>query len=794
MEALRNPEETEETYKSKIPLTFSEQRLISEDIPSIWHVIDEISDSGMVTFNSTFLSSIGFTSLDILEYLTSIGCKPSIVMGMVKLGVSGNEAISLAKKAAETPPRNLTERELNDILDEFPDFPAAISAESELITRKIKEFYRDQLKREKILEITIPKLRRDIRRSLIKSVIPSGAPVGIWMTDSLAYQLMQNTLDSKRSAGSSSNIEQNIYALSEILRTIKKPKFPSMTIFFKDRTVDLKYCEEFIDKYEYVQLSDIVKNIELDIKIEPNDLAKHWWVQVYAKLNKMTIPDSDEISDVLVINLQQLYMYYNGVTMQMVVDALSTLDGILVFPSPFQMGKVILVPDPNKVEENLKKEKITITSDYAGYVYLTVIIKPKLKNLAIKGIPGIDYIYIRQKSIHPLIIDEYQEGKNWILEFDQYRMAREFLKVTDISRMLAALGFKVNSNVKTLEGNKLSVTPPKNIGETPIKYILSKINTDQEAYRKREAEKQKLDPLYMEPETELMKASRVYYLETEGSNLKRVLFIPEVDYKFTVTNNFSEMIALFGIGVTRMVLMSRLGSVIGEGEKYIDPSWILLCTDMMTSRGKITGITFTGLQETQSDMFGLISSERPTESILKWAALGKPQKASGVSGKIATGRPPLVGSELVKVTVSKDLVSKMSDTGMKLDPALIQAQIRKYNVEWNKKREMTLKEGKVTEEAVTVKNFRTTETYGVLRGQPGTLVVPELLIDSSQKFISVDDLPDVMVEPGEREVPTVRRTVYLTSEMPIYNMPSPPKFSELLGIPKGVEKLLNNYM
>lgn len=231
MEALRNPEETEETYKSKIPLTFSEQRLISEDIPSIWHVIDEISDSGMVTFNSTFLSSIGFTSLDILEYLTSIGCKPSIVMGMVKLGVSGNEAISLAKKAAETPPRNLTERELNDILDEFPDFPAAISAESELITRKIKEFYRDQLKREKILEITIPKLRRDIRRSLIKSVIPSGAPVGIWMTDSLAYQLMQNTLDSKRSAGSSSNIEQNIYALSEILRTIKKPKFPSMTIF-----------------------------------------------------------------------------------------------------------------------------------------------------------------------------------------------------------------------------------------------------------------------------------------------------------------------------------------------------------------------------------------------------------------------------------------------------------------------------------------------------------------------------------------------------------------------------------
>lgn len=761
---------------------------LPSSLPGIWHAVYSINEVGIMTLDQNYLLSSDLDPNQFIAWLDRIGLKPKKLSAtQIQIGIPVNQITSRVYEAAKTPLRYLTEEEINDILDDFPIFPASTQKYMDLIRSKMQEFYRDKLRKLKVDPSTIPWRKAEIIAKLQRSIIASGSAVGIMMADALAAQLMQGTLDAKRFGGASANIEQSIAALSEILRTLKRPKMPMMTLFFKNREVTPDDLNRFIDKYEYVSLYDIVKNIETDVRIEPNNLKDLWWAKIYSRLNRIELP---ETKNILLIELDQTAMYYDAVSMNQVVQALESLEGIYVLASPIQIGQIILVPNPDKIEEVLVKEKIKFDIEYAGHVYLTSIIKPKLSDLPIKGIKDINYMYIKYKTVNPLIIDQYKISENiWTLEFNQYQMKRDCLKVKDITRLLKVLGFEIKSNLKTLQENKIMV---KFSGPDPMRHIVDSINQDQKNYEKLQEEGTKINQIYLEPDTPLMRANRIYYLETDGSNLKEILLAPELDYKYCYTNTFGEMLNLFGIGVTRMVLMNRLGSVIGEGDKYIDPAWILLCTDLMTNRGKINGINFSGLQDTQSDIFGLISSERPAELTLKWAAIGKSQKGNGVSAKIAMGKPPLVGTELVQITEDREMVRKLAETGMKFDPSLIQARLKEFNSpRINTAAPKFKKPASVSPSQV---HFKTSnKTSQVLDTQPSVVLVGSLLQESVQPFINVPAEDDIVVVPKDIQKPSKEITVYLNSEMPIYTLPQIPMFNQSPGIPKAIKSMITQF-
>jgi hypothetical protein len=176
--------------------------------------------------------------------------------------------------------------------------------------------------------------------------------------------------------------------------------------------------------------------------------------------------------------------------------------------------------------------------------------------------------------------------------------------------------------------------------------------------------------------TDFILANRVYYIRTEGSNLVAFLRLPEINTNTLISNNVHEMLKVYGVGIARALIMSRISSVLGDDDKYIDPGYVMLIADVITNRGKVFGIDFTGIRQHQSNILSLMSAERPTTLLLNWAAFSVEEKISGVSAQIMVGQPPSGGSGGVEIVESERLAAELASETIPFSMDEINAELR----------------------------------------------------------------------------------------------------------------------
>jgi len=151
-----------------------------------------------------------------------------------------------------------------------------------------------------------------------------------------------------------------------------------------------------------------------------------------------------------------------------------------------------------------------------------------------------------------------------------------------------------------------------------------------------------------------VKERNEFVILTEGSNLKDVLEINEVDSVRTRTNNIFEMYKVLGIESARQLIIDEALAVIKDQGLDIDIRHIMFIADMMTNTSSVKGITRSGITGEKESVLAKASFETPLKYLINAALSGEEDTLNSVIENVILNQPVPVGTGL------PDLVAKMA--------------------------------------------------------------------------------------------------------------------------------------
>lgn len=145
------------------------------------------------------------------------------------------------------------------------------------------------------------------------------------------------------------------------------------------------------------------------------------------------------------------------------------------------------------------------------------------------------------------------------------------------------------------------------------------------------------------PRTPLMVASEFVTAKTEGSNLKELFSLPEVDKTRTTCNNMFTICETLGIEATRTYLINALTETIESTSSYVNPANTMIIAEFITSRGYPHGATYSGISRQPGGHLSLATLERAGKVFLQGALHGRREDIRNVSASVATGTRMAIG-------------------------------------------------------------------------------------------------------------------------------------------------------
>jgi len=141
-----------------------------------------------------------------------------------------------------------------------------------------------------------------------------------------------------------------------------------------------------------------------------------------------------------------------------------------------------------------------------------------------------------------------------------------------------------------------------------------------------------------------------WFIETDGSNFKKILCHPEVDTTRTISNNVWDIYEIFGIEAAREFLLQECLSIM-EG---INECHTRLLVDRMTFSGTISSISRYTMRNDESGPMGRASFEETTDNFLKAASRGEIESTHGVSASIICGKRAKIGTGMMDLKIDID--------------------------------------------------------------------------------------------------------------------------------------------
>ncbi|PGH28159.1 hypothetical protein AJ80_00049 [Polytolypa hystricis UAMH7299] len=135
-----------------------------------------------------------------------------------------------------------------------------------------------------------------------------------------------------------------------------------------------------------------------------------------------------------------------------------------------------------------------------------------------------------------------------------------------------------------------------------------------------------------------------WVLETSGSALAEVLTIPGVDTTRTYSNQFIEILEVFGIEATRTALLRELTQVLAFDGSYVNHRHLALLVDVMTARGFLMAVTRHGINRADTGALMRCSFEETVEILLDAAAFAELDDCRGVSENLILGQMAPAGT------------------------------------------------------------------------------------------------------------------------------------------------------
>src|SRR5438105_5912430 len=153
----------------------------------------------------------------------------------------------------ESKPRNLTDDERENILNQIPSVQGATQDARDAANKIIRYKADVLLTKIKITPLAIPELIEDMIRKFEKSRVVPETAVGISAAEAVGRVATQQTLNSFHVSGSSKSQSYGLEGMKEMINATKNRKNPSCTIVFKNKK--MSYLETLRKRREIVGIT-----------------------------------------------------------------------------------------------------------------------------------------------------------------------------------------------------------------------------------------------------------------------------------------------------------------------------------------------------------------------------------------------------------------------------------------------------------------------------------------------------------------------------------------------------------
>lgn len=152
-----------------------------------------------------------------------------------------------------------------------------------------------------------------------------------------------------------------------------------------------------------------------------------------------------------------------------------------------------------------------------------------------------------------------------------------------------------------------------------------------------------------------------YKIETEGSNLRKVMIQRGVDATTIVSNDVLEMLDVLGIEAARNSLFNELRDVLSFDGSYVNYRHMAILVDTMTFSGTILPVNRNGVNKSSAGALLRASFERTVDVLLDSATFAERNDVNGVTENILLGQMSHAGTGTVEVMLDKDALLKIED-------------------------------------------------------------------------------------------------------------------------------------
>jgi DNA-directed RNA polymerase subunit A' len=145
------------------------------------------------------------------------------------------------------------------------------------------------------------------------------------------------------------------------------------------------------------------------------------------------------------------------------------------------------------------------------------------------------------------------------------------------------------------------------------------------------------------------KSGDEYVIQAEGSNLREITAIPEVDFKRVRTNDIHEVAAVLGIEAARQLIVQEARQLLKEQGLDVDIRHLLLLADAMTIDGRVRQVGRHGVVRLKSSVLARAAFEISFQTLIEAAATGETDHLRGSIERILIGKEVPVGTGRVSL-------------------------------------------------------------------------------------------------------------------------------------------------
>lgn len=490
----------------------------------------------------------------------------------------------------------LNREQVDKILDEIRNvgiIKSIVPEAQRKATESLLEKIGLQLRLYPIKENKIKKIAKEIIKQLTFIIHPDGSVsnmriqpgsfVGVSATEAMCQPVTQLTMKTSHNAGSAMTVSQSNQAIKEVLTASKNRKQVWCRIYFNSYlTFDEVY--EKIPDIVSTTLKNVIHNHQIMFYSSENTF---WWHRF-----RKTPPVENSIF--VRLNLITEMLYERKIEISEISNIIKeVLPKCRIIYGPKLSGIIDIIPDTDMVTEKFTESNMNEVMMYINTQIISIFDKINLK--------GISYIQklipIRNNVLGAAILDETKISEDsWLISLSVKGMIQFGISKERIVKIFELFGFSVT------EEKHLLILSGKEVKETPTKDVKAFIQLQPE-------------------DSEISRLGILLIAETQGTNLREILLLPGVDTTMTISNDFNELIEIYGIEATRNQMMKELNDLI-KSTAEINGRHLILMGDLMTSIGDITPINYNGVIKQQRGIMAKVAYERGFATLSSSAGLG----------------------------------------------------------------------------------------------------------------------------------------------------------------------------